>query len=417
MAERRAAIAFIFITILLDMLALGMIIPVLPKLIESFMGGDTAGAAKIYGIFGTVWAFMQFVSMPVMGALSDRFGRRPVILLSNLGLGLDYILMALAPSLRWLFVGRVISGVTAASISTAMADIADVTPAERRAAGFGLMGVAFGAGFVLGPAIGGILGSVDPRLPFWAAAVASLANAAYGFLILPESLPPERRRPFEWRRANPVGSLRLLRSHPQLKGLAGVSFLSSLAHAVLPSTMVLYAGYRYGWDERTVGLSLAVIGVCSAIVQGALIGPAVRRFGERRTLLFGLGAGAVGFMIYALARTGATFMIGVPIVALWGLASPSVQGLMTRYVDPSQQGQLQGANGSVLGVATMIGPGLFAGTFAYFIGPAAPLHLPGAAFALAAALLITAALLAGAMIRTQPAAPPAGTEPGMERKR
>jgi DHA1 family tetracycline resistance protein-like MFS transporter len=222
MAERRAAIAFIFITILLDMLALGMIIPVLPKLIESFMGGDTASAAKIYGIFGTVWAFMQFVSMPVMGALSDRFGRRPVILLSNLGLGLDYILMALAPSLRWLFVGRVISGVTAASVSTAMAYVADVTPTERRAAGFGMMGVAFGAGFVLGPAIGGILGSVDPRLPFWAAAVASLANAAYGFLILPESLPPERRRAFEWRRANPLGSLRLLRSHPQLKGLAGV---------------------------------------------------------------------------------------------------------------------------------------------------------------------------------------------------
>ncbi|HSQ70196.1 MAG TPA: TCR/Tet family MFS transporter [Steroidobacteraceae bacterium] len=417
MAERRAAIAFIFITILLDMLALGMIIPVLPKLIESFMGGDTASAAKIYGIFGTVWAFMQFVSMPVMGALSDRFGRRPVILLSNLGLGLDYILMALAPSLRWLFVGRLISGVTAASISTAMAYVADVTPAERRAAGFGMMGVAFGAGFVLGPAIGGILGSIDPRLPFWAAAVASLANAAYGFLILPESLPPERRRAFEWRRANPVGSLQMLRSHPQLKGLAGVSFLSSLAHAVLPSTMVLYAGYRYGWDERTVGLSLAVIGVCSAIVQGALIGPAVRRFGERRTLLVGLGAGAVGFLIYALARTGAIFMIGVPVVALWGLAGPSVQGLMTRYVDPTQQGQLQGANGSVLGVATMIGPGLFAGTFAYFIGPAAPLHLPGAAFMLASVLLITAALLAGSMVRAQPAAPFSGADMGTERKR
>lgn len=408
MAERRAAIAFIFITILLDMLALGMIIPVLPKLIESFMGGDTASAAKIYGIFGTVWAFMQFVSMPVMGALSDRFGRRPVILLSNLGLGLDYILMALAPSLRWLFVGRVISGVTAASVSTAMAYVADVTPTERRAAGFGMMGVAFGAGFVLGPAIGGILGSVDPRLPFWAAAAASLANAAYGLLILPESLPPERRRAFEWRRANPLGSLRLLRSHPQLKGLAGVSFLSSLAHAVLPSTMVLYAGYRYDWDERTVGLSLAVIGVCSAIVQGTLIGPAVRRFGELRTLLVGLSAGAVGFLIYALAQTGSIFMIGVPIVALWGLAGPSVQGLMTRYVDASQQGQLQGANGSVLGVATMIGPGLFAGTFAYFIGPAAPLHLPGAAFALAAVLLVLAALLAAATIRTQPAAPLAG---------
>jgi DHA1 family tetracycline resistance protein-like MFS transporter len=397
---RRAALVFIFITILLDMLALGMIIPVLPRLIESFMGGDTASAAKVYGVFGTVWALMQFLSMPVLGSLSDRFGRRPVILMSNLGLGLDYVLMALAPNLKWLFVGRLISGVTAASVSTAMAYVADVTSVEKRAAGFGMMGVAFGAGFVLGPAIGGFLGSIDPRFPFWAAAVASLANAAYGWLVLPESLPPERRRPFSWRRANPVGSLRLLRSHPELQGLAGVSFLSGLAHAVLPSTMVLYTGYRYGWDERSVGLVLAVIGICSAIVQGVLVAPAVRRFGERKTLLAGLSGGAAGLLVYGLADSGMLFMIGVPIVALWGLVGPSAQGLMTRQVSASEQGALQGANGSLLGIAMMIGPGLFAGTFAHFIGPATPREIPGAAFLLAGLLLIAAAVLAARVTRS-----------------
>jgi len=349
-APRRAAVAFIFITIFLDMLALGMIIPVLPSLIEDFLGGNTADAAKIYGVLGSVWAVMQFFSMPVMGALSDRFGRRRVILLSNLGLGLQYVLMALAPSLRWLFIARVVSGIAAASVSTAMAYVADVTPPEKRAAGFGMMGVAFGAGFVMGPAIGGLLGSMGPRLPFWAAAAASLANALYGLLVLPESLPPSKRRPFEWRRANPIGSFKLLRSHPELSGLAAVTFLSNLAHTVLPSTMVLYASYRYGWDEKTVGIALAVIGICSAIVQGGLVGPLVRRFGERKILLFGLICGAAGFLIYALAETGRVYAAGIPVFALWGLASASVQGLMTRLVDSTEQGGLQGANGSIIGI-------------------------------------------------------------------
>ena len=392
--RHRPAFAFIFVTIVLDMMALGMIIPVLPKLIEDFLGGDTAGAAKVYGVFGTVWALMQFFAMPIMGALSDRFGRRTVILLSNFGLGLDYVLMALAPNLAWLFVGRVISGITAASISTGMAYIADVTPVERRAASFGKVGVAFGLGFVLGPALGGLLGSVDPRLPFWAAAAFSLANAMYGLFVLPESLAPEKRRAFDWRRANPMGSLKLLRSHPELFGLATVLFLSTLAHAVLPATFVLYAGYRYGWDARMVGLMLALIGAASAIVQGVLVGPSVRRFGERRVLLAGLCAGSVGFIVYAFAPTGAMFMSGVVVVALWGLASPAAQGLMTRHIGPSEQGELQGANGSILGIATMIGPTLFAGTFAYFIGEGTRWHIPGAAFLLAAALLATAAFVA-----------------------
>jgi DHA1 family tetracycline resistance protein-like MFS transporter len=391
---RRAALAFIFITIVLDMFALGMIIPVLPHLIEDFMGGDTAGAAKVYGVFGTVWALMQFFSMPVIGALSDRFGRRRVILLSNLGLGLDYVLMALAPNLAWLFVGRVISGITAASVSTGMAYIADVTPPEKRAVAFGRVGIAFGLGFVLGPALGGLLGSVDPRLPFWVAAGLSLANAMYGLFILPESLPPEKRRPFEWRRANPLGSLKLLRSHPELSGMAVVMFLSNLAHAALPATFVLYAGYRYGWDARDVGLVLASVGICSAIVQGAVVGPAVRRLGERRVLLAGLTCGAVGFFAYGLAPTGMLFLAAVPVVALWGLASPAAQGLMTRHIGPTEQGALQGAAGSVMGIATMIGPWLFAATFAYFIGEGTRWHLPGAAFMLAALLLALGAVVA-----------------------
>jgi MFS transporter, DHA1 family, tetracycline resistance protein len=244
-AQRPAAFAFVFVTVLLDMLAIGIIIPVLPKLVVDFVGGDAAEGARIYGLFGTVWALMQFVFSPVQGALSDRFGRRPVILISNFGLGLDYIVMALAPSLNWLFVGRVISGITAASISTAYAYVADVTPPEARAARFGLLGAAFGIGFVLGPALGGLAGAVDPRLPFWIAAALSLANALYGLLVLPESLPPERRAPFAWRRANPVGALALLASQSTLIGLATVNFLGNLAHAALPSIGVLYMMYRY----------------------------------------------------------------------------------------------------------------------------------------------------------------------------
>jgi DHA1 family tetracycline resistance protein-like MFS transporter len=322
------------------------------------------------------------------------------VLASNFGLGLDYVLMALAPNLAWLFVGRVISGITAASVSTAMAYIADVTPSERRAGAFGLIGVAFGLGFVLGPALGGLLGSVDPRLPFWAAAAFSMANACYGLFVLPESLPPDKRRPFEWRRASPLGSLRLLRSHPALGGLAGVAFLSNVAHAALPATFVLYAGYRYGWDTRAVGLALAGVGVSSAVVQGTLVGPLTRRFGERRVLIAGLVAGAVGFTTYGLARTGFVFMCAVPVVALWGLASPSAQALMSQRIGPSEQGALQGAIGSIMGVATMIGPGLFAATFAWFIGDGARLHLPGAAYLLAASLLAAGALLAAHVTRT-----------------
>jgi DHA1 family tetracycline resistance protein-like MFS transporter len=400
---RRAALAFILVTVTLDMLALGVIIPVLPKLVESFLGGDTARAARVYGVFGTVWALMQFLCSPLQGALSDRFGRRPVVLLSNLGLGLDYVLMAAAPTLTWLFVGRAVSGMTAASISTTYAYIADVTPPEKRATAYGGIGVAFGLGFVLGPAIGGLLGGLSPRLPFWVAAIASLANALYGFFVLPESLPVENRAPLSFARANPIGSLLLLRSYRGLLGLAVVSFIAQLAHSVLPSVFALYAGYRYGWDERAVGLTLAGVGVSSALVQGLLVRPA-SRFGDRRVLLGGLLFGVAGFAIYGLAPTGAIFWLGIPVMGLWGLANPALQGLMTRLVAPSEQGRLQGGNSSLMGIAGLFGPSVFTLTFATFIGPRAPLSLPGAPFLLASSLLVVAWILAFAVTRGVPPA-------------
>ena len=393
-AGRQAAFIFIFATILLDMLAIGIVIPVLPKLVLDFMGGDTAVAAKIFGVFGTAWALMQFLFSPLQGALSDRFGRRPVILISNFGVGLDYMLMALAPTVVWLFVGRVISGITAASISTAYAYVADVTPQDKRAARFGLLGAAFGAGFVLGPALGGLAGSLTPRLPFWIAAALSLANTLYGLMVLPESLPASRRAALNWRRANPFGAFALLRTKAELLGLAGVNFLDGLAHAVLPSVSVLYMFYRYGWDERAVGLTLAGVGFASIIVQAAVVGPTTRRIGERAALLLGLAFGIAGFCVFAMAETGIAFCVGIPLMALWGLANPASLALMSRFVGPSEQGRLQGANASISGMANLFGPSLFTLSFAYAIGAGSFLHLPGAPFIIASVLVFAAAAVA-----------------------
>jgi DHA1 family tetracycline resistance protein-like MFS transporter len=380
---------------MLDMLALGMIIPVLPKLIEQFEGGNTASAARMIGIFGTLWAFAQFLAGPVLGALSDRFGRRPVVLLSNFGLGLDYIFMALAPTLGWLITGRMISGVTSASIVTAFAYVADITAPEKRAKSFGLMGMAFGIGFVVGPALGGVLSGVSPRLPFWVAAGLSLTNGMYGLFILPESLPPERRAPFSWRRANPLGALRFLKSHPQLFGFASIHFLYNLAHQSLASVFVLYAGYRYHWTTTDVGFALTGVGVCFGIVQGGLVGPLVASFGERRTLVAGLIFGAAGMSMYGLAPTGVWFAVGIPIMAMWGLYGPSAQGMMTRRVNPNEQGRLQGALSSVTGITGILGPGLFSFTFATTIT-----RMPGLPFLMASAFLLTGAVIGFVLTRT-----------------
>lgn len=385
-----AAFVFIFITVLLDMLALGVIIPVLPKLVVAFKGGDTASAAPMYGLFGTVWAAMQFLFSPVLGSLSDRFGRRAVILLSNFGLGLDYILMAVAPTLGWLFVGRVVSGITSSSFGTAGAYIADVTAPEERAHKFGMLGVAFGVGFTLGPALGGLLAVYGLRAPFWGAAALSLANAAYGFFILPESLPRERRAPFHWRHANPMGSLEMLRAHPKVAGLAAAGFLYMLAHDSLPSTFVLYSTFRYGWDERTVGLVLGGVGVSAMIVQGGLVGRLVSAMGERRALVAGFLFGAAGMAAYGFAPTGLLFLLGIPFSALQGLVNPSLQSLMTREVKPTEQGRLQGANGSLYGIASMVAPLLFTEVFSQAVGRYRAVGVPGAPFLLAGVCLIAA---------------------------
>lgn len=401
----RGAVLFILITVMLDMLSFGIVIPVLPKLVESFFAGDTGRAAELYGLMGTVWALMQFLCSPIHGMLSDRFGRRPVILWSNLALALDFIVMALAPTVGWLFVGRALGGAAASSFSTAGAYIADVTTPDKRAAAFGMMGAAFGLGFVLGPAIGGVLGALDPRWPFWGAAAMSLANTLYGVFILPESLPVERRAAFAWRRANPIGALVFLRSHRGLIGLAGTGFLTNLAHMVLPSTAVLYLGYRYGWGPSAVGLTLAAVGVSAMTVQGTLVRPITRRLGERRTLLLGLCCGVLGFAIYGLATTANVYLLGIPVMAFWGLSGPVLQALMTRQVGLDEQGRLQGAVASVNGIAGMLGPGLFTQTFAWSIAVAEPWHLPGAPFLLAALLLLSAAVLAARVAAPDPAVP------------
>jgi len=413
MSNRKAAMAFIIVTVVIDMLAFGMIIPVLPMLVQSFMAGDPVRAAEIYGVFGTAWALMQFLFSPLQGALSDRFGRRTVILISCTGLGLDFLLMALAPNLKWLFVGRVISGICAASISTAGAYIADVTPPEKRAGAFGMIGAAFGIGFVLGPFVGGVLGHFGARLPFWVAAGMALVNVSYGYFVLPESLPKEKRGTFSWKRANPVGALVLLRSHPILAGLATSNFLMNVAHAVLPSTAVLYMAYRYHWDALYVGYMLMGVGIGAVIVQGGLVKPIVRKLGERRSLSLGLVFGATGFAIYGLAPTGAWFWLGVPVMSLWGIAGPSAQGIMTRLVDPTEQGQLQGALSSIMGIASCFGPALFTQTFADAIGRHADWGLPGAPFLLASALVLAASVIAWRTTRPGHLKPVADTQPAV----
>lgn len=397
MSARRAALGFVFVTVLLDMLAFGIIAPVLPRLILDFLHGDMARTSEAMGLFVTTWALMQFFFSPILGMLSDRFGRRPVILLSNFGLGLDYIVMALAPTMPWLFLGRVLSGITASSMPTANAYISDVTPPERRAKAFGIFGAAFGVGFVLGPALGGWLGAMNPRLPFWVAGGFSLLNACYGLFVLPESLAPEKRaQKLRWKNANPVGALKLLRSHRELFGLAAVNFLGYLAHEVYATVWVLYATERYGWSKEAVGGSLAVVGVASMVSSAVLVGWSVRRFGERTSLFVGLFFAGAGFLIFGLATTSWWFLAGIPFNMLWALASAPSQSMMTRRVSLSEQGELQGALSSLRGLAMIFGPGMFSSTFAYFLAPER--MFPGATWMLAALLLLASLIIAMAVV-------------------
>ncbi len=397
MHRRRAAIGFILVTALLDILAMGLVIPVLPALIEEFAGSD-ARAGVWNGVLIALWALMQFIASPVIGSLSDQYGRRPVILLSVAGMAIDWALMALAPNLWWLAVGRMIGGVTSSSFTTVYAYMADITPPEERAKAYGLIGAAFSAGFVAGPALGGLLGEFSPRLPFWVAAAMSALAFVYGWLILPESLPRENRMAFSWRRANPFGALQLLRSHKELSGLAIVNFLLYFAHHVFSAVFVLYAGRRYGWSALDVGLLLAFVGLLDMGVQGLLTGPVVKRFGDWKTMIFGLAAGAVGITCMGLAPTGWLFVLAMLPNALWGLAMPTLQSLMTQRVSESEQGQLQGANNSVASIAGVLSPLFFGGVYSLSAGENAAIPFVGTSFLIAAVVLLGAAVI-GALSR------------------
>ena len=392
MKNRQAALIFILVTVTLDILAMGLIIPVLPKLILDFLGGRMTDAATWSARFAVVFALMQFIFSPVLGVLSDRFGRRPIILLSNLGLGLDYVVMAIAPTIGWLFLGRIISGITTSSIPTAMAYIADVTPKEKRAGAFGMIGVAFGVGFTFGPAIGGLVGDINPRLAFWVAAGLSLANWLWGFLFVPESLRRDQRKNFALRRANPVGSLVLLRSHHELWRLATIQFLAYTAHNVF-SVWALYAIYRYAWNQKWIGLSLMVVGICTAVISGGLTGRVVKLWGEKRTLYTGQFFGAVGMFVAGLARNSAAYLASIPIISLWNIAMPAAQSMMTHRVSEKEQGELQGAIQSMRSITFIIGPWLFLKVFGWFIDPKHSIHIPGAPYYLAAGLLFVAMLM------------------------
>ena len=388
----RAAIGFILVTAALDILAMGLVMPVLPALIESFAGSN-AEAGIWNGVFVALWAGMQFVASPIIGSLSDRHGRRPVILLSVAGMTIDWVLMALAPSLWWLALARMVGGITSSSFTTVYAYMADITEPENRAKAYGLIGAAFSGGFMLGPVIGGLLGEISPRLPFWAAAGMSALAFLYGWLILPESLKVENRMAFSWRRANPFGALKLLRSHRELTGLATVNFLLYFAHHVFSAVFVLYAAYRYGWTPIQVGLCLALAGVLDMTVQGLLTGPVVKRLGDRTTMILGLVGGTSGILSMGFAPTGLLFTLALFPNALWGLAMPTLQSLMTRRVSESEQGQLQGANNCLASLAGVASPLFFGWVYSQSVGPAAVVPFAGAAFVIAAAVLFAAAVI------------------------
>jgi MFS transporter, DHA1 family, tetracycline resistance protein len=393
MQKRQAGLGFIFFTLFLDILGLGLVIPVLPKLIEQFTGGNTSDASFYSGVLIAVYALMQFIFAPVLGSLSDQFGRRPIILLSLLGLGLDYIILAVAPNLAWFFVGRVIAGITSASISAGTAYIADISPPEKRAQNFGLLGAAFGLGFIAGPALGGLLGGTDLRLPFWVAAGLTLLNVLYGFFILPESLKPENRRPFDWGRANPIGSLAALGKYPVVLSLAASIVLSSLAQNALQSTWVLYTGYKFNWDTRAVGVSLAIVGITTAIMQGGVIRILLPKLGEQRAILIGQISSIISFTLYGLATQGWMMYAIIAVGAIGSVGGPALQGLISRGVPANEQGAVQGSLSSLTSLTGVVGPLIANTAFGYFISDTAPVKIPGIAFFIGAGFIAVSLVL------------------------
>lgn len=414
MPKRQAAMSFILITIFLDVLGIGIIIPVLPELVRTLVGGEAQSAARIYAWLVSAYALMQFFFAPVLGALSDRFGRRSVILLALFGLGVDYLIQGFAPSIGWLFAGRVVAGIMGASFTAANAYIADISTAENRAQNFGLVGVAFGLGFIFGPALGGLLGGLDLRLPFFAAAALVFLNWLYGYFVLPESLAPENRSAFSWRKANPLSSMAALRDYPLVAGLALAFVFVSLAQRGLESVWVLYTSYRFGWRELSNGLTLALVGVMAVLVQGLLIRPTIRRLGERRTILWGLGIYVLTFLGYGLASEGWMMVAIIVVSALGGVAGPAIQGLVAGTVKANEQGRVQGALTSLVSLTSIFAPLIFTGgLFSYFISEAAPIHLPGAPFFLGALLFVASLLVLNRLFRRMPLErdPSRNTEP------
>ncbi|MGI4833733.1 MAG: TCR/Tet family MFS transporter [Janthinobacterium lividum] len=401
--KRPAALAFIFITILIDVIGLGVIIPVLPALIEQLTGEGVSRASQYAGWLSFAYAGAQFFFAPVIGGLSDRFGRRPVLLASLLGLGCDYVFLALAPTIAWLFVGRVLAGITGASFTTATAYIADVSPPEKRAQNFGLVGAAFGLGFIIGPVLGGLVAHWGPRVPFVVAAALSLLNFTYGLLVVPESLPAAQRRPFQWARANAVASLARLRQYPQIIGLVVALVLLYLAGAATQSVWTFYTMLKFGWGSTLIGYSLGAVGVGALLVQGGLVRVALPRLGAARAVQLGMGCYIVGFVLFALASQGWMMFAFTAVFALGGLAGPAMQGAISSQVPPTEQGELQGTLTSLISATGVVGPLLMTSLFAYFTGKQAPVQLPGAPFLLGALLSLLALFIALGPLRRLPA--------------
>ncbi len=395
---------FIFVTLFIDILGVGIIVPILPALVEELLDGEATQAALYYGVIISIYATMQFLCAPVLGALSDRYGRRPIILVSLFGLGTDYLIQGWAPTIGWLFLGRVIAGVMGASITTANAYIADVSTPQTRARNYGFVGVAFGLGFTLGPALGGLLGGISLRLPFFVSAGLALVNWLYGFFVLPESLALEHRSTVSWRKMNPLASLRRLGAYPLVAGLAVGFLFASLAQRGMESVWVLHTLFRYGWDEQTNGLTLGLVGVMAVLVQGLLIKPIVTRIGERRTITLGMTVSTLAFLAYGLASQG--WMVPVIIVfgALAGVALPAIQGLVAGTVLPSEQGKTQGAFTVLTSLTAIVSPLVFTtGLFSFFTSAAAPVILPGAPFFLGSLLFLVALILLARLFRRLPA--------------
>ncbi|MGH7538904.1 MAG: TCR/Tet family MFS transporter [Gemmatimonadales bacterium] len=387
-APGKHALVFVTITVLLDVIGFALIIPVLPALLVDLTGASVSRAAIDGGWLAFVYAAAQFLCAPVLGNLSDRFGRRPVLLFSIGALGLDYLVMGLAPTLGWLFLGRTIAGIAGASFTPAYAYVADISPPERRAQHFGILSAAFGGGFILGPALGGLLGSLGPRTPFFVAAALSLLNFAYGWMLLPESLPPERRRRFDWTRANPIGTLAQLRRQRVVLGLLGALFLWMVGHQVMPATWSFYTKFRFGWSEAMIGASLATAGVMMATSQAGLLRVLVPRLGERRAALAGIAIATVGYLGFATATAGWMMFAWLGTWLFGALVMPVTNALMSHRIPADAQGELQGAVASLYSLSSIVGPPFLAQLFGRFSDPGAPLHVPGAAFLAAAALSI-----------------------------